>query len=274
VTDASLQTLREHMASLGSAVVAFSAGVDSTLVLAVAVEQLGPRAVAVFGVSPSVPRDERTEARTLAAHLGARLIERSTHELADPSYAANDSQRCRHCKWELYGVCRQVADELGLAAVLDGTQADDLSDTRPGLLAGRERGVHSPLAACGLDKHDVRRLARLLELPNWDKPAMACLASRLPTGTPVTAARLAAVDGVERALRRLGFRQVRARHLGREVLLQVESERVGELLAQHDDPGLARAVTQAGFESARIDPDGYRRGSLHALGAGSHGADT
>lgn len=272
MTAAELDTLRAHIAGLGSAAVAFSAGIDSTLVLAVAAEQLGHRAVGVFGVSPSVPLGELEQARALATSVGARLIERATHELSDPSYVANATDRCWHCKFELYGMCRQVAEELDLACVLDGAQADDLSDTRPGLRAAEQRGVRSPLAECGLGKQAVRRLARQLGLPNWDKPAMACLASRIPTGTPVTADRLASVDGVERALRELGFRQVRARHLGEQVLLQVDAESVPELRAREDDPALLAAVSAAGFRSSRIDPAGYRQGSLHALSAPPEGS--
>ena len=260
-----LAALRTHIARLDSVAVAFSAGVDSTLVLAVAAEQLGERAVGVFGVSPSVPAGELAEARALAALVGARLIERDTDELADPAYAANAPDRCRHCKAELFDVCQVVADELGLVAVLDGTQADDLGDTRPGLTAAHERGVRSPLAECGLGKTQVRELARALGLPNWDKPAMACLASRIPHGTRVTAERLAAVDRVEHALRALGFRQVRARHLGGEVLLQVDPARVGELTARLDDPRLSDAIAEAGFVSRRVDPAGYVQGSLATL---------
>lgn len=266
VTDPSpeqaFERLKSHIAGLGSVAVAFSAGVDSTVVLAVAHAALGRRAVGVFGTSPSVPAGDLQLARSLATLLGARLLERPTHELSDPAYAANAGDRCYHCKSELFDVCRRVAAELGLAAVLDGTQADDLSDVRPGRVAAGERGVRSPLAECGLTKHGVRQLARHLGLPNWDKPEAACLASRLPLGTPVTAQKLAAVDQVESALRSLGFEQVRARHHGATALLQVEPHRVADLAPLMQHPELLAALTEAGFERAEVDPTGYRRGAV------------
>lgn len=260
-TDEALDRLRRSIAGHGSAVIAFSAGVDSTLVLAVATRELGARAVGVFGVSPSVPEGEREEALALAADLGAELLLRPTHELGDPRYVANAGDRCRYCKSELFAVCAAVAAERGLAVILDGTQADDLHEIRPGLAAGRAAGVRSPLAECGLGKEQVRTLAREVGLPNWDKPALACLASRLPQGTTVTAERLAAVDAVERALRGSGFRQVRARHLGSDVLLQVDAERVDDLRAVMDRPDVLHAVRAAGFARALVDPAGYRRGA-------------
>ncbi|MHC5210165.1 MAG: ATP-dependent sacrificial sulfur transferase LarE [Planctomycetota bacterium] len=258
-----LAALEAEVAACGSAVVAFSAGVDSTLVLAVAVRVLGRRALAVTGLSPSVAPEEAAEARQLADALGARLEVRSTDEMSDPDYVRNASDRCFHCKTGLYAVCREVAREQGLAAVLNGTNADDLGDWRPGLRAADEAEVRSPLLACGLGKQDVRALARHLDLPNWNKPALACLASRLPYGTAVTPERLFAVHRVERHLRDRGFGVVRARHHGEQVRLEVAPPDVPALRALRDDEALQAAVRAAGFLSFTVEPEGYRTGRLN-----------
>lgn len=257
--------LRAEIAPLGSAAVAFSGGVDSTLVLALATEVLGARALGVVGVSPSLAPAETADARRLAGALGARIVFVASGQMDDPAYVANDARRCFHCKTDIYAACRAVAAEHDLAAILNGTNADDPGDVRPGLAAAEQASVRSPLLACGMRKDDVRRLARHLGLPNWDKPANACLASRLPHGTSVTTARLAAVDAVEQELRALGFRQVRARHHGDIVRLEVEPGRVDELRALSDDPRLMQAIRAAGFLSAQIAGDGYRTGRLSRL---------
>ena len=260
---AALDRLREAIARHGSAVVAFSGGVDSSVVLAVAVEQLGARALGVTSISSSVAPDEAAEARRVAAQLGVELRFVETDELADEAYVANAPDRCFHCKRGLYAVCRQVADESGLAAILNGTNADDPADWRPGLRAAELAGVHSPLLECGLGKAAVRAIAARLALPNWDRPATACLSSRLPYGTRVTAERLAAVAAVERHLLARGFRQVRARHLGATVSLEVEPERTAELLALAREPSLLEAVRAAGFALVQVQAEGYRSGRLN-----------
>jgi len=270
---AALERLRAEVARQGSAAVAFSGGVDSSVVLAVAVEQLGPRALGVTSISPSVAPDESAEAHRVADWLGIELCVIETGELRDEAYAANAPDRCFHCKRGLYAACRRVADERGLAVVLNGTNADDLSDWRPGLVAAEQAGVHSPLLACGLGKGAVREIAAQLGLPNWDRPATACLASRLPYGTRVTAERLEAVAAVEAHVRGLGFRQVRARHLGATVSLEVEPERVAELAARAQDPGLLAVVRAAGFVHAAIAADGYRSGRMNAA-LGMTGTDS
>lgn len=258
-----LQALEAEIARCGPSVVAFSAGVDSTLVLAVAVRVLGEGVLAVTGASASLAPEEAADARRLAGDLGARLLVRSTGELSDPDYVRNGPDRCFHCKSGLYAACREVAGEHGLTAILNGTNADDVRDWRPGLRAAEDAAVRSPLLACGLGKRDVRALARRLGLPNWDKPALACLASRLPYGTTVTPARLAAVHRVERHVRERGFRQVRARHHGEVVRLEVEPERVADLLALREDATLQAAVRGAGFRAFTVEPDGYRSGRLN-----------
>ncbi|MCB9898765.1 MAG: ATP-dependent sacrificial sulfur transferase LarE [Planctomycetes bacterium] len=257
-----IDALHANVAAHGSAAVAFSAGVDSTLVLKIAHDVLGERALGVTGIAPAVAPAEADDARRLADALGARLRFVETHELAVEGYASNPPDRCFHCKTELYAVCRRVAREQGLAAILNGTNRDDLGDVRPGLRAADEAGVFSPLLECGLDKRAVRAVARALGLPNWDKPALACLASRLPHGTRVTPERLAAVDAVERHLRSLGFRQVRARHLDGTVSLEVDAEDVPKLRLASTAPEFARVVRAAGFREFEVAADGYRRGRL------------
>ena len=258
-----VEALRANVAAHPSAVVAYSGGVDSTVVLQVAADVLGDRALGVMGISPSVAPAEVSHARALAETRGLPLLAVDTDEMSDPDYVANPRTRCFHCKQELYGVCRTVAAERGLAVLLNGTNADDTGDWRPGLRAADEAGVRSPLLECGLTKADVRRVAEHLGLPNHDKPALACLASRLPYGTAVTPERLAAVDRVETHLRRLGFREVRARHHGPEVRLEVEAPRVPELERILASGGLEEVVRQAGFSRAAVEPDGYRMGRLN-----------
>jgi uncharacterized protein len=262
-THALIDALLAHVTACGPPVVAFSAGVDSTVVLAIAARAHGERALALTGLSASVAPAELEDCRRLARALGARLRVEATRELDDPAYVANAPDRCFHCKTELYAVCRRVAREEGLACILNGTNLDDVGDWRPGLRAADDAGVRSPLRDCGLDKAAVRAVAHALELPNRDKPALACLASRLPYGTSVTAERLAAVDHVERHLRGLGFRSVRARHRGDEVRLEVEPERVAELSALAGGEALSAAVREAGFSHLSIEPEGYRSGRLN-----------
>ena len=258
------------VAECESAVVAFSAGVDSTVVLKVAALALDGRALAVTGISPSLAADEAADAERLALAIGVPLLALPTGELDNPDYAANAPDRCFHCKTGLYALCRRVAGERGLRCILNGTNRDDLGDWRPGLAAAERAGVLSPLLQCGLGKSEVRMVARHLGLPNWDKPALACLASRLPYGTAVTAQRLAAVERVERHLRTLGFREVRARHHGDEVRLEVEPDRVDQLLAlAADDAGaagaaLADTVRAAGFTRLSVEREGFRSGRLNA----------
>ncbi len=259
------ERLRAFVAPFSSAAVAFSAGVDSTLVLAIARDVLGERALGVTGLSPSVAPAEVAVARRVAAAIGARLEIAPTNEMDDPNYVANPSNRCFFCKTELYAVTQRVAEAHGLAVVFNGTNADDASgsDWRPGLIAADEAGVRSPLAEVGLTKDDVRAVAAHLGLPNWDKPALACLASRLPYGTSVTPKRLAAVDKVEQFLRQRGFRDVRARHHGPTVRLEVETTAVPRLRALAETRELGSVVEAAGFSSFDIEADGFRSGRLN-----------
>jgi uncharacterized protein len=260
---AKLETAKARIAGCGSAVVAFSAGVDSTFVLAVAREVLGDRAIALTAHSPSVPAAERAEARDLAVRLGVRHLERASLEQEDPAYVANGSDRCYHCKRELYRLCGDAAREVGASAVLDGFNADDRRDHRPGHRAAEESLVRSPLAEAGLTKAEVRAWSAAYGLPTWDKPQMACLASRIPYGTPVTPERLSQVERAEAGLRALGLRDVRVRHHGEIGRVEIGEGELDAAFARRAE--VVAAVKGAGFRIAALDLEPFRSGRLNEL---------
>jgi len=258
-----LEQMRAAIRAYGSALVAFSGGVDSTFVLKVAVEELGDQAVALTALSPSVAPDEAEEARQLATSLHARHLVVDSNELNDPRYAANPSNRCYFCKTELYGITEKTRAELGLAVVLDGFNADDKKDHRPGHQAAREKAVVSPLGDAGLTKNEIRAWSQRLGLPTWDKPQMACLASRLPYGTQVTVERLNKVGGAERALRALGLRTFRVRYHGEVARLEVAAEELPQLLDPAFRSNVDQAVKAAGFTFVAVDLEPFRSGRLN-----------
>jgi pyridinium-3,5-biscarboxylic acid mononucleotide sulfurtransferase len=262
-----LQCLRASIEAMGSALVCYSGGVDSALVLAVAHEVLGARAVGMTAVSPSLAPFEKEAAVAIARQIGARheLIE--SRELERPGYVANASDRCFYCKSELYEIADRKQREWGLAHVLNGTNLDDLGDHRPGLEAAKNANVRSVLVECGFHKDDVRAAARVMGLAIWDKPASACLSSRIPYGTEVTRERLAQIGGLEAELRHLGLRQVRVRWhalggaAGDRALARIEVAR-DELAAAFDARDeIIEASKRFGFAYTTLDLQGYRMGS-------------
>lgn len=257
-----LARLETAIDALGSVAVAFSGGIDSTLVLKVAHDRLGARAVGVIGVSASLPPGELDDARTLARAIGVRLVELPTGEVADPAYAANPANRCYFCKSELYRQLLPWAREHGFAAAADGMNADDLGDWRPGTKAADEAGVRHPLLEAGLGKAEIRGLARELGLANWDKPALACLSSRVPYGTAIEPKMLDQIGHAELLVRRLGFASVRVRWHGDVARIEVPPADLARLFAQRD--AVAAAVRSTGFKFVALDLDGYRQGALNA----------
>jgi uncharacterized protein len=253
--------LHRAIDALRGVAVAFSGGVDSTLVLKVAHDRLGDRAVGVIGVSASLPPGELEEARALARSIGARLVEIATDELADPDYLANPSNRCFFCKSELYRRVVPWAREHGVDAVADGLNADDPGDWRPGAAAADAAQVRHPLLEAGFTKADVRALARELGLANWDKPALACLSSRVPYGTPITVPTLDRIGRAEAAVRRLGFPSVRVRFHGDAARIEVPPADLDRLFAAR--AAVVAAVKAAGFVYVALDLQGYRSGSAN-----------
>ena len=246
---------------LRGAVVAFSGGVDSSLVAALAARTLGKRALAVTAVSPALATGELDGARGVAEAVGIAHRTITTEELAREGYRRNDVERCYHCKTELYDRLLVLARREGYAAVLSGANADDTGDWRPGLRAAAEHGVRHPLLEAGVGKDEVRALARDLGIPSAEKPASPCLASRLPYGTEVTQAALAQVDRAEQALKTLGFRVLRVRHYGELGRVELDADELPSALGD-PEPVLA-AVRAAGYRHAEIDETPFRSGSLN-----------
>ncbi|MDE3091719.1 MAG: ATP-dependent sacrificial sulfur transferase LarE, partial [Chloroflexota bacterium] len=256
-----LAALRHFFSSSDCVAVAFSGGVDSTLVLKIAHDQLGARAVGVTAVSESLPTGELEEAHALAARIGARHITLRTNETADPRYLANPANRCYFCKTEMYAQLQAYAAREHFTAVVDGLNGDDLRDRRPGRQAAREHNVYSPLADAGLAKAEVRALSKELGLPTWDKPALACLSSRIPHGTTITLPALTQIDRAEIYLRALGIRQVRVRHLSDTARIEVEPRDIEHV--RENRVAIAAYLNALGFARVALDLDGYRAGRLN-----------
>ena len=245
-----------------SALVAFSGGVDSTLVAKVALDVLTAQNVlAAVAVSSSLGLEEERSALELLTEIGLPYITIETSEVADPRYAANPINRCYFCKEHVYGALVSAARERGFDVVLDGFNAEDTVDFRPGRKAGRELGVRSPLHEAAFSKDDVRALARHLGLSNWDKPQMACLSSRVEYGIEITRDILKQIDRAEAALRRMGFDDLRVRHHDNHARVEIEKSAVGRALAQRDE--IIEAVKAVGYREVTIDPEGLRHGSMN-----------
>lgn len=267
--------LIERIRPLGKVIVAFSAGVDSTLVLRVAMDALGPgNVLAATGVSPSLAERELKSVQELAEVLGARAELVNTSEMDSPQYTANPTTRCYHCKTELYAKLAELARARGYAAVLNGVNADDPEDHVNGLRAAREHGVISPLLDCGMSKQQVRGLARELGLPNWRKPALACLSSRIPYGTPVTIQSLSMVEKAEAFLWDRGFSDFRVRHHTKLARIEVQPADFGRLAADPLRTELIRYFRNIGYTYVTLDLQGFRSGSSNEAVAGAASAAT
>lgn len=262
--DAKAEALRALLKGLGRVALGFSGGVDSTLLLRAALDVLGPgNVLAVIADTPSLPRKEFAEALRLAETMGAECVVVDPGELSDPDYAANPADRCYFCKKHLFESIAEAAGERGFAQVLDGSNADDAGDYRPGRRAAGELGVKSPLMEAGLTKGEIRALSRNAGLPTADKPAMACLASRIPYGTPVTVGVLAQVERAEEVLRAAGFAQCRVRHHGEVARIEVPVADIPRLLDGSVRETAVRDIKAAGYRYVTLDLQGYRMGSLN-----------
>jgi uncharacterized protein len=260
-----LELLREQLTKYGQVVVAFSGGVDSAFLLKVAVDTLGERAHAVTAVSVTMARSEVREAASLARQLGLgdrhHIVE--SHELEVPGFADNPTHRCALCKTELMTVAQPIATALGDAPIILGTNVDDLGDVRPGIAAARERGAFMPMVDAGLAKTEIRELSKQLGLSTWDKPQLACLSSRFPYGTQITADRLRRVDEFEDGLRALGFRQLRVRFHDTVARLEVETGELPRMIEVRDE--VVALGKRLGFAYVALDLAGFRSGSLNEV---------
>ncbi len=253
--------LRAILADMGEVVIGYSGGVDSTLLVKVAHDVLGSRMVAVTGDSEAFPQGEVDAALDAAAAMGIDVVRVRTHELSNIHFRVNNPDRCYHCKTELFSELKEVAAERGIRWIADGTHADDVGDHRPGMTAADERGVRSPLKEAGIGKAEIRELALYLGLPNWDKPSFACLSSRFPYGTEITPELLARLDGCEKLLRELGFRQFRVRHHDTVCRIEVEPHDIPRLIEVREV--VNDRFKELGYTYVSVDLEGYRSGKMN-----------
>ncbi|GEA14451.1 MAG: pyridinium-3,5-biscarboxylic acid mononucleotide sulfurtransferase [Moorella sp. (in: firmicutes)] len=261
---AKLELLQKNLTDMEAVLVAYSGGVDSSLLLKVA-SMTPARVLAVTAASPTYPQVEIDAATRLAQELGLQHLVINTNEMEDSAFTANPPERCYHCKKELFAKLQELAREYGLKVIVDGANADDSGDFRPGSRAAREFGVRSPLQEVGLTKEEIRQLARHLNLPNWDKPSMACLSSRIPYGQAITPEKLEQVAAAEAFLRQLGLREIRVRHHGAIARLEVNPTAFALLIDANVREKLVNRLHELGFTYITLDLEGFRSGSMNAV---------
>jgi uncharacterized protein len=260
-----LEQLKTIFAEMEQALIAYSGGVDSTLVAKIAYDVLGDRALAITAQSPSLLPEELEDARIQAATIGIPHQVVATHEMDNPNYTSNPVNRCYFCKSELHDTLKPLAIQRGYPYVVDGVNADDLRDYRPGIQAAKERGVRSPLAEVGVTKAEVRQLSQQMGLPWWDKPAQPCLSSRFPYGEEITIAKLQRVGRAEIYLRKLGFSNLRVRSEGDTARIELPPEQIKEFVLTIDLPLVVSAFQEFGFVYVTLDLEGYRSGKLNQV---------
>jgi len=261
--DAKLNNLETLLRNTNGAIIAFSAGVDSTFLLKVAHSVLGERAIALTAASPTVPPGEFEVAKEFAQKLGCRHIVIDSNELANPSFAQNPSNRCFFCKDELYRICRDQAEILKIPTVVDGTNLDDLKDHRPGLKAAKEWDIRHPLVEAEMTKEDIRRYSRALSLATWDKPSSPCLSSRFPYGTEINLERLRKIGACEVYLKDLCFREFRVRYHGDLARIELSAQEIGRFFDETTRQAVVKKFKEIGFNYVSLDLQGYRTGSMN-----------
>jgi uncharacterized protein len=260
-----LARLKDILQDMGSVLVAYSGGVDSTFLAVTAHEVLGKNSLAVFAASPVAPPMEKEEAGDLAHNVGLRFKIIESNEMSNPDFVANPPERCYYCKRELFSELKPLAKAEGLKWIADGTNADDLSDFRPGRKASAEAGIRSPLLEAGLTKNEIRQLSHAKSLPTWDRPASPCLASRIPYGTPVTAETLNKIARGEQYLHSLGIRELRLRHHGDIARIELDPEDMAKIISPEIREDIVTHLKSLGYKYVALDLTGYRIGSLNEV---------